>query len=675
MSDKDSVDILYSPQWDDAAAKRVSDGFDALREKAKQASDLEFDVDRLSKPTFGENLVAGVEDATTRFEDFKSEVKQTAQELEHAADRALKFGSRVTAAFIGIGAASATAFERRFGATDPQAVEQRRATKQFEAAFEDLGRVASRFLVPAFENLAGVVEIVAKGLDTLFPENQTNPIQDFFDNKIPAAAEAFNDLVSSVRAFGALVERDLGNQLDTFATNVRMIGSQIQEGFAKVINALLEGAARYAESLHLDDLAKGVRGGKDTRTQVGPRPGGIINQFEQDRLNEQTALEERIRDRNKKAAATAKEIVETNEKISEGLKATGALFQAAKDDLKEGRIGLDEVNAWRDRKQALQDEQKAYDASVVDAQKKSNQALVKLHADRDKALDNLASEQRKSEAELTERYNQDKQESLEKFQQREEEIEAEGQLRRELNARKHELTLEELAARGDVAGFIEEQKRYRLSLDEQAKTDQREKEQRQKAYDDQSAEQDEQYALDLDKLHQSGVDKENELRSQYQDQENELTAALTEQLNILYDKHVAEQQAIEQDFLRTLAELDSNLAGLNDLRNTYYQRDLMDLESYLEAHNAGMRQLYSDAYGTGVGGSSGENARLASGSIGSFESAYTPSDNMMSVVFENGAIQNTVGDIATQSMMEAAEQRIVTSIASGLQRGPIATEY
>lgn len=147
MTDK-NVDILYSPEWDNAGAQRVLDGFDKLRQAAKQNSDLIDQNVRASDLTFGENIVAGIEDATSRFDDFKRQVQDTAQEFSRLGDRALGTLTKIAQATIGIGVGSSLAFVQRFGATDQQAVEQTRATKQFEAAFEDLGRVASRFVTP-----------------------------------------------------------------------------------------------------------------------------------------------------------------------------------------------------------------------------------------------------------------------------------------------------------------------------------------------------------------------------------------------------------------------------------------------------------------------------------------------------------------------------------------------
>lgn len=672
MTDK-NVDILYSPQWDDTAANATIAKFDALKTKLREGFEIVDQNVKSSDFNLSETIVAGVEDATTRFDDFKEEIKSTAQEFERLGDRGLRSIAKIAQGLVGVGVGASLAFVNRFGATDSQAVEQKRATKQFEAAFEDLGRVASRFLTPALENLAGVVEVVAKGLDTLFPENAQNPVETFFNETIPAAAQSFNDLIGVIKSFGALVERDLGNSVDNFATNIRIGLSQLQETLARFVTDLFQALANVASKIPgLNDLATSLRGVGDNRLIVGPRAGGFLNQFQADRLKEQEELDKRVKDRNDKAADTAKEIVETNRQIADGLEATGKLFQEAKEEIKGGRIGEAEVNAFRERRMSLQAEQKQYDAAVEAAHAQNNKAIQKLEADRDKALTQLANDQAKAERELTDKYNSDKIESQQKFNEREEEIEAESQFRREQNARKHELTLEELAARGDVAGFIEEQKRYKLSLDEQTKTDAKEREQRLKAFEEQQADLDEQYATDLDKLHQSGIEKESELRAQYQAQEDELTAALTEQLNILYDKHVAEQQEIERAFLEELAMLDSNLAGLNDLRNSYYQQDLADLEAYLAAHGDAMRELYSDTYGV----STGENGRVAASSISSFDDAYSSTaDRGQTVVFEQGSIQNTYGDIATRSMLEESETRLVSSIASGLRSSVTATEY
>lgn len=677
MTDQNNVDILYKPEWDDSAAQRVIAGFDALKAKAKEASDIGASVVRSSDFTLGEGIVSRVEDATQRFDEFKQQVKDTAQEFERLGDRALKGIAKISQAIIGVGVGSAFAFERRFGATDPQAVEQRRATKQFEAAFEDLGRVASRFLTPALENLAGVVEVVAIGLDKLFASDDPGirKFTHFFDESVPEAAQAFNDLISTVRAFATLVEREVGNALDTFVTDIRIVGINIAEGFAQVISGLLRTLADVAKQFNRTDLADDLLSQQDER--LFSVPGTRFKSgFEQERFNQTDELSARIKERNDKAAATADEIIETNNLISLGLEATGAVFQSVKDELKQGRIGLAEVEAWRTRKQALADEEKAYDEAVTQAKAQNNSALVKLDKDRNDAFERLSNDQRKAEAELTDDYNRERLKAVEDFEERETEIQAEQELKREQNKLKHELTLTELAARGDVAGFIEEQKRYRLSLQEQQKTDNLERDQRLAAFEEQNEDRDAQYSLELDQLHQSGLEKEAELRKQYDEQEAELYAALQDQLDALYNKHVMEQQEIEQAFLEQIAMLDSNLAGLNDLRNSYYQQDLADLDAYLAAHGAGMRSMYAGMEGGSISGSS--VGAFAAGSIGGFESSIGGAalgTSGTNVTFQQGAIQNTVGDIVTKSAMERETSKIVTSISRGLRRSPTATEY
>lgn len=675
MSDRET-EILVKPSIDQQELNKTLAGLDALREKVKQARAENQQIIEASQVTLGERIAGGIDDsinglkrlsdgaknfgsnlasgAQSAFATINQKVSEFGKNLNDAIEKNIKNAAKIGAALIGGFAATSFAFANRQGGVDPQATAQNRAQAELQRALEDLGAVASRFVTPALDGLARAVELVSKFLDAAFPSGGKNPVQQFVNEAIPNAIKALIDLSGLFRVAVEAGKTFVNEGLDYLATVTRSIATGLQDTFGKLFNSLLELIAGVVDKVSFlipdaGKLAAGLRLSKDQSAIPGQDGQTTYQRFIQDEGLRFANKFKQSSDELGKSVATIATQTDAAKKSFDGLaNAISGLNLTP-------RIGKQEVDAFIRRNQDIAKADKALTDGETAARKQANDQLLKLEQkytqDRTKQL----AENAQTESDLVQKYNDEKLKDAESFAQNELQIQADAQAKREQDLRAHQLTLRELASRGDVAGFVEEQRRFALQNQNDDETAARDKAKRSQEFQRTQAEKDRQFGIDLAKLQEQGAARLAELDTQYTQQQDEINTALTEQLNALQKFHDDQITEIDRAFAQQLSALSSNLAGLNDMQNAYYAAESANLAAFISTQKGYLQDLYNSTYAS-AGGVPGA---IDTGGLSQVSQG-------VSVTFESGAIQNTVGDVATQSQLEAVQNTMTAGVAAAL---------
>lgn len=682
MSDRET-EILVKPEIDQQGLNKTLAGIDSLLAKVKQAQQENQDILASTQLSFGEKFVGGIEDGIASMDklvdkakDFGSGLASGAQKgfsfiagevldfgsgLSDAIEKNIKKVAQIGAALIGALSASSFAFTNRFAGVDPQANSQQKAQNLLQRALEDLGSVASRIVTPALEGLATIVENVAKFLDKTFPKDKENFVSKFFNETIPNAEKTFVTLIGTVELLAKKFETDMQVGLDKLVTDVKSVGLLIQDGFGKIFNALINAVADIVDKFSLlvpnaSLVSMGLRSQIDQNAVTGANgKTGYEQQIDKLQEDQRTRAKTSYENLAKTASDTAK-------RVDEATKAIDLFNSSAKASIGSltGSIGKAEVEAFINRNRDIAKADKALADGETQAKAQANKQLLSLETQYGKDRAKQLTENAKEEQSLVENYNNDKLKAQEDFAANEQQIEEESQAKRAQNLAAHQLTLKELAARGDVAAFVEEQRRFALENQQETEQEARDKNKRQQEFNRQQAEKDRQFAIDLQKLQDQNEERLKQLDENYATQKQQIEDALQDQLSALKTFHDEQVREIDRAFAQQLANLQSNLAGLNDQQNAYYQTESANLAQFIATQKAYLQDLYNTA--PGQTGTTGGVSTLDLGGLG----AGTQTSGNTFITIESGAVQNTVGDIATQSQLTQVQDNIVGGLAAAL---------
>lgn len=698
MTDRDSTLNLIT-KIDPAALqgainglKRLSDEVDKLKGETKAVGTEAEKVSRTTEQA-SRAQVASIDKVTNSY-------KQLDTTLGNVIKKSIDVGAKLAIGITGTAVASSVAFTQRFEGVDAQANAQGKAQREVVQSFAELGRITSRLVTPALETLADVVTIVAAGLDQLIPKTEDNPFETFFTTTIPDAIKTVQDLGNVFKGLIAIVERDLGNALDTFATNIKTAAISVQQGLATVFNGLIDIIASAIESFDPTGAAN-LRNSKDSSAFVGPRKGGIMSAYDEQIRAEQAGLIDRVAGRNTRASNTGKELAESGAEIARAntaLKETiKTVFDAAGTFREQQNlITREAVDAFITRNKELAQAEKQAD----DNEKKINDNYDRLKLDATKKFNEALLEQQQEQFEAEQKLNDDHQTERSKrvsdFNDESLRIEQDYQRKREQDLARHELRLRDLAGAGDVAGFVEEQRQFKLDRQQEQSNYVAEERQRNDAFAKELNDLDQQYSDQLSQLQQAGAEKQSELQKQYDEQLAQFVQARDEQLNAVRDNLTEQRNLIEQNFAEQLASLDNNLFGLRDMQEQYYLEQSDALRNFIETQKGYYQDLYASvlstaSYGGSVGGGasgvdafgqmhqgglwsvpySGYKATLHEGETvlssleaGAYRAARMNGNTATSGV-PNVTVNNTVGDIATKSMLDEYQETTIAGIQQG----------
>lgn len=243
-----------------------------------------------------------------------------------------------------------------------------------------------------------------------------------------------------------------------------------------------------------------------------------------------------------------------------------------------------------------------------------------------------------------------------------------------------------LAAKGDVDSFIQAQKAGEKKLRRMDEDEGEADQQRAQEFVKQREESRKQRAAQIADVQKTFEEESQKRKSAYRDQ-----------LQALDDKHRAEQQAIEQAFVAQVAQLESNFGGLHDMYTQYYSQAEADAQTYLAKSSAIMRQIYANITNVPTSETRGEAPPVApiptsviasnashTASALRGHSSYAVGGDISSegwiyahpgehIARETEAKQsqrpiqitmnNTVGDVYTQTKFDAAKTQMITEIA------------
>lgn len=565
----------------------------AIQESTAQLDKFKNEIDEVEDG--GVNL-RGV---STTFKSIGSDVKQAAshvadfaREAVNAAAQVAKIAAGAAAAAAGTGLAAASSYAQDRSGFERGANDMLRAQKEVQEAFVDLGRVTARVATPALEFFAEGIEVAADLLDDFIPESSQENIKDFLDNIIPDAILSFERLVGIVQGFAALVERDAGNAIDGFITGIRKILVDI--------NTFVTTLAEQFEQMINDILVKfGLDSPIGTRINAGTQRTAGSAEVQKQQLDDELAG--RVADRNAKATATGNEIATRDEDTVAFVTEVKHRFKQASESLQEdvdnSREAILDFIAFR-RAQAESDRQYAAETKRIDDQYKA--AKLKAELALQTTLGKIDDETAKRQNEILAKSQEKQDEALAQFLANE----AETQDQLLLSRKKRDLDLKQLAASGDVAAFVAAQEQARL----QEEQDDLEARQRKDRFEAESRERAHQRDLELAENQEMGEAKREEALAQFAQEADDRRAAYEDQLNQLHDKHEQEQRLILQHFAEQLADLNSNLAGLSDIRMAYYAEETKAFEEYMRANGDVLRNAIAEVYANAPAARSADDA-------------------------------------------------------------------
>lgn len=249
------------------------------------------------------------------------------------------------------------------------------------------------------------------------------------------------------------------------------------------------------------------------------------------------------------------------------------------------------LEAEREYQNQLKDQKKAFQLDALRAEREYNRSLY------DAAL-----ERQRDERDAWAKHQFDLSEMQIDFDR--EEIKAARDRAKERAKALRELydKLFEFAAARDVAGFVEEQKRFRAQQREEDIQAGIEKAERARKFADEVAEKNRQYAFDREQARIAYNDKLIDMKRSFETEKRERQKSFDEQLAQAQIEYGRQKDARTRDFATQLADLESNQAGLKTLRDAFYVESITSYTNYLNANKAVLNSALAEVYGRmGVG--------------------------------------------------------------------------
>ena len=249
------------------------------------------------------------------------------------------------------------------------------------------------------------------------------------------------------------------------------------------------------------------------------------------------------------------------------------------------------LEAEREYQNQLKDQKKAFQLDALRAEREYNRSLY------DAAL-----ERQRDERDAWAKHQFDLAEMQLDFDR--EEIKAAKDRAKERAKALRELydKLFEFAAARDVAGFVEEQKRFRAQQREEDIQAGIEKAERARKFADEVAEKNRQYAFDREQARIAYNDKLIDMKRSFETEKRERQKSFDEQLAQAQIEYGRQKDARTRDFATQLADLESNQAGLKTLRDAFYVESITSYTNYLNANKAVLNSALAEVYGRmGVG--------------------------------------------------------------------------
>lgn len=268
--------------------------------------------------------------------------------------------------------------------------------------------------------------------------------------------------------------------------------------------------------------------------------------------------------------------------------ATGTAAQDYDPDAVRLYMGFRQANleAEREYQNQLKDQKKAFQLDALRAEREYNRSLY------DAAL-----ERQRDERDAWAKHQFDLAEMQLDFDR--EEVKAARDRAKERAKALRELydKLFEFAAARDVAGFVEEQKRFRAQQREEDIQAGIEKAERARKFADEVAEKNRQYAFDREQARIAYNDKLIDMKRSFETEKRERQKSFDEQLAQAQIEYGRQKDARTRDFATQLADLESNQAGLKTLRDAFYVESITSYGNYLNANKAILNSALAEVYG------------------------------------------------------------------------------
>lgn len=268
--------------------------------------------------------------------------------------------------------------------------------------------------------------------------------------------------------------------------------------------------------------------------------------------------------------------------------ATGTAAQDYDPDAVRLYMGFRQANleAEREYQNQLKDQKKAFQLDALRAEREYNRSLY------DAAL-----ERQRDERDAWAKHQFDLAEMQLDFDR--EEIKAAKDRAKERAKALRELydKLFEFAAARDVAGFVEEQKRFRAQQREEDIQAGIEKAERARKFADEVAEKNRQYAFDREQARIAYNDKLTDMKRSFETEKRERQKSFDEQLAQAQIEYGRQKDARSRDFATQLADLESNQAGLKTIRDAYYAESITSYTNFINANKTVLNNALAEVYG------------------------------------------------------------------------------
>ena len=370
----------------------------------------------------------------------------------------------------------------------------------------------------------------------------------------------------------------------------------------------------------------------------------------------------------------------------------------------EALFNPDAVNAFIEMRKGEIQAEREYQKSLVDARRSFRLDDLRNEREYQRSLAEARLAFQRSERDALEKYEFDREKDRRDFARKEAEIERERARERQRRLRELYDRLLEFAAARDVAGFVEEQKRFRREQAEEARQAAYEKAQRKRDFDIQADEARRQFEFDRALAARQFQEKLADMARAHEVEKQERQRQFDEQLAQMKTEYERQKVERQRAFAEQLAELASNEAGLNDIRNRFYQQQVADYATFIKANQDVLRAALAAAYGTQAASPTGGGARQPVGGgarnipirgqyIPSFDTGGYVSQDMVALVHRGERVLsptetarwspmidgrggrgggvtvyvtgNAIGDLVSSSDLNSLGEEIAQAIARG----------
>ena len=441
----------------------------------------------------------------------------------------------------------------------------------------------------AFGKATGDARLATYGLGDAF-----NTVKQIIAIPVLLIAKAFVEAEHTVEMFGGIIQavglivgRDFDTTVNGVRTGFEAILGIFHDGIASVINILIDafagivaavpGGGQMADKLKegkiaLDGVTSALKDGALRQIDINKKydaadqaMGDTVNQIE---ANYQNNL------KNLSTFATGVNGV-----------VTGAGGAGGSQDVPTptGKLPAEVTKAYIEYQKQLAASEKQYGQERLDAQTAFNQDSIKTELD---YQNNVA----KQKADANRKSHEEDVKALIDFNHNEALIKKKADFDRLQSQKQFNASQLELAAQGDVAGYISAQKSHNFDMQQQD---------RQNAYDATTRKQ--QFEWDQQQKHaedaQSLKDSLADLALQHSQEIKAKAVAYADQLKQLDNKHELEKKALETAFATQIADLTSNVAGLNKIQSDFYTQQESAATAFVVTQTATLQKLYAASIG------------------------------------------------------------------------------